>query len=135
MTMAEYQIGHRARAVVGVAQIRPDQIPTPGLHTSEGGLMIASISAWKSHAWIARQLEFVPGAPLIQHSCANCARNLVEGIRTGDRYAVHVGVIRFNRLSEETTARWLAASCPGQRLESDKADLEMRFRSLACGLQ
>jgi hypothetical protein len=36
MTMAEYQIGHRAPAVVGVAQTRPGQIPPPGLHTSEG---------------------------------------------------------------------------------------------------
>jgi len=89
--------------------------------------MTAPISAWKSHAWIARQLEFVPGAPLIQHICANCGRNFVEEIRTGNQYAVHVGVIRFNRLSEETTARWLADSCPGRRLESDKADLETRF--------
>jgi len=91
--------------------------------------MTAPISAWKSHAWIARQLEFVPGAPLIQHICANCGRNFVEEIRTGNQYAVHVGVIRFNRLSEETTARWLADSCPGRRLESDKADLETRFFS------
>jgi hypothetical protein len=62
-------------------------------------------------------LEFVPGAPLIQQICANRGRNFVEEIRTGDRYAVQVGVIRFNRLSEETTARWLADSCPGRRLE------------------
>ena len=88
--------------------------------------MMAPINAWTSHAWIARQLEFVPGAPLIQHICANCGRNFVEEIQTGDRYAVHVSVIRFNRLSEETTARWLADSCPGRRLESDKADLETR---------
>jgi hypothetical protein len=79
--------------------------------------MMALISAWKSHAWIARQLEFVPGAPLIQQICANRGRNFVEEIRTGDRYAVQVGVIRFNRLSEESTARWLADSCPGRRLE------------------
>jgi hypothetical protein len=72
---------------------------------SEGGLMTAPISAWKSHAWIARQLEFVPGAPFIQRICANCGRNLVKEIRTGDRYAVHVSVIRFNRLSEETRVR------------------------------
>jgi len=89
--------------------------------------MTAPISAWKSHAWIARQLKFVPGAPLIQHICANCGRNFVEEIRTGNQYAVRVGVIRFNRLSEETTARWLADSCPGRRLESDKADLETHF--------
>jgi hypothetical protein len=30
-------------------------------------------------------------------------------------------------LLEETTKRWLADSCPGRRLESDKADLETRF--------
>jgi hypothetical protein len=89
--------------------------------------MMAPISPWESHAWIARQLEFEPGAPLIQHICANCGRNFVEEIQTGGLYAVHVGVIRFNRLSDKTTARWLAAPCPGRRLETDKADLETRF--------
>jgi hypothetical protein len=51
----------------------------------------------------------------------------VEEIRTGRLYAVHVGIIRFDRLSAETTTRWLAAPCPGRRLASDKADLETRF--------
>jgi len=30
--------------------------------------MTAPISAWKSHAWIARQLEFVPGLRLFSIS-------------------------------------------------------------------
>ena len=90
-------------------------------------MIMAPATAWKSHAWIARQLELEPGAPLVQHICANCGRNFVEEIKTGKLYAVHVGAIRFDRLSAETTARWLATPCPGRRLESDKADLETRF--------
>ena len=88
---------------------------------------MAPTRAWESHAWIARRLELDPGARLVQHICANCGRNFVEEIRTGTVYAVHVGVIRFNRLAEETTTRWLAALCPGRRLKSDQADLETRF--------
>jgi len=45
-------------------------------------------TAWQSHAWIARQLELQPGTPLVQHICANCGRNFVEEIATGERYAV-----------------------------------------------
>lgn len=91
--------------------------------------MMAPVSAWKTHAWIARQLEFFAGAPPIQHICANCGRNFVEEIQTGDRYAIHVDEMRFNRLSEETTARWLADPCPGRRLESDKLIWKRAFRS------
>jgi hypothetical protein len=87
---------------------------------------MASISAWDSHAWIIRQLE-LDHAPLIQHICSNCARNFVEEIGTGDRYAVHVNATHFDRLSDEITVRWLAAPCPGQRLEADEADLKTRF--------
>lgn len=91
---------------------------------------MAQISFWKSHAWIARHLdELEPGARLVQHICANCGRNFVEEICTGKVYAVHARALRFNRLSEEITRRWLAALCPGRRLKSDKADLETRFSS------
>jgi hypothetical protein len=36
-------------------------------------------------------------------------------------------VIHFDKLSDETTARWLADSCPGKPLQSDEEDLKTRF--------
>ena len=39
------------------------------------------------------------------------------------------GVIHFDLLSDETTARWLADFCPGKPLQSDEEDLKTRFRT------
>jgi hypothetical protein len=83
------------------------------------------------HHWTIRDLELDPGVLLMLHQCRRCGRNFVMEPRTGDQYAVHVGAMRFNRLSEETTSRWVAASCPGERLESDEVDLKTRFLSYA----
>ena len=43
------------------------------------------------------------------------------------RYAVHVGAMRFNRLSDETTTQWLFDGCPGERLKYDEVSLETRY--------
>jgi hypothetical protein len=94
--------------------------------------MESTIAGWDTHHhWMIRDLELDPGVLLMLHQCRRCGRNFVMEPQTGDQYAVHVGAIRFNRLSEETTSRWVAASCPGERLESDEVDLKTRFLSYA----
>lgn len=90
--------------------------------------MAANIAVWDSHAWFIRELELEPGAPLMHHVCRDCGRNFVVEFRTGELYAVHVGALRFDRLSADTTARWLADFCLGQWLISDQADLTTRAR-------
>ena len=93
--------------------------------------MEAKIAAWDSHPWTIRELELDPGITLMQHICERCGRNFVVELGTGDQYAVHVSAVRFDRLSEEITSRWVAAPCPGERLKSDEIDLKTRFTSLA----
>ena len=84
-------------------------------------------AAWESHSWmICRTLELDPEITLIQHTCRACGRNFVDEMRSGNLYAVHLGAARFNRLSDETTNRWLAEPCPGKRIESDAVDLKSR---------
>ena len=75
---------------------------------------------------ICRTLELDPEITLIQHSCRSCGRNFVDEMRRGNLYAVHLGAARFNRLSDETTNRWLAEPCPGKPLPSDATDLKSR---------
>jgi hypothetical protein len=38
-------------------------------------------------------------------------------------------MIVLNRLSDEVTTRWLAESCPRERVENDGEDLKTRFLS------
>ena len=90
--------------------------------------MAVNTAIGTGHAWVIRELR-LNDDPLIQHTCPRCGRNFVDEVRTGARYAVHVGAMRFDRLSDEVTARWLVNSCPGERLESDQADLETHFFS------
>jgi hypothetical protein len=93
--------------------------------------MEANLGVWNSHIWNDRQLEIEPGHPLIQHSCRPCGRNFVEERMADIRYAVHVGVARFDRLSDETTEHWLTEVCPSEYLVSDDADRKTRFSTLA----
>jgi hypothetical protein len=71
----------------------------------------------------------IPGIPPVRHACRNCGRKFVDDERTGERYAISGGMTRFDRLSNETTARWLAGFCPGRPLPSDEDDLKTRFGS------
>jgi hypothetical protein len=93
--------------------------------------MEANVAVWNSHVWNDRSIEIEPGLPLIQHACRPCGRNFVDERTTDNRYAVHVGVASFNRLSDETTAHWLTDVCPGECLLSD--DTERKTRFLAVG--
>ena len=85
--------------------------------------MPKEIAAWNSHRWVT----LVPGIRPLQHLCRQCGRKFVDDAHTGERYAVNGGVIHFDKLSDETTARWLADSCPGKPLQSDEEDLKTRF--------
>jgi hypothetical protein len=92
--------------------------------------MEANVAVWNSHVWNDRLIEIEPGLPLIQHACRPCGRNFVDERLTDNRYAVHVGVARFDRLSDETTAHWLTDVCPGECLLSDNTDRKTRFLAL-----
>ena len=93
--------------------------------------MEANVAVWNSHVWNDRSIEIETGLPLIQHTCRPCGRNFVDELTTDSRYAVHVGIASFNRLSDETTAHWLTDVCPGECLLSD--DTERKTRFLAVG--
>jgi hypothetical protein len=90
--------------------------------------MAEKLSTWKSHTWAMppRHLK-LEGVALIQYDCRGCGRHFVDEELSGQRYAVHVGLLNFDRLSEMVTVRWLAEPCPGKRLEGDSADLQTRF--------
>ena len=84
---------------------------------------------WNSHEWETRSVELESCVPAIQYTCKNCSRQFLEDVPTGLRYAVHVGIVQFDRLSDEVTKRWLSAVCPGERLEGDFADAKTRYSS------
>jgi hypothetical protein len=84
-------------------------------------------ASWDTHVWDSRRIEIDEGYPLIQHTCRICTRTFVTECSSENLYAVHVGMTRFDKLSEETTAHWLNSACPGQRPITDDADLTTRF--------
>jgi hypothetical protein len=46
-----------------------------------------------------------PGVPIVQHTCTLCGRNFVNEELTGERYALHVGMLVLDRLCDEVTRR------------------------------
>lgn len=89
--------------------------------------MDSNFSLWTTHCWIGRRLELVLGQPLDNWVCHECARAFVDECSTGERYAVHVAIFGFNRLSDEVTSRWLSEKCPAEWLKADEADRQTRF--------
>jgi hypothetical protein len=89
--------------------------------------MVPKLSAWESHAWSTRACEFESGIFVWQHTCCNCGRQFIEEPRARSLYAVHMNAGHFDRLSDETTDRWLRAFCAGERDKGDQADRETRF--------
>jgi hypothetical protein len=65
---------------------------------------------------------------LRQYLCTACGRDFVEEVASGERYAVHAGLVRFDRLSDEVTNRWIRSNCPMTRLLSDDQDRRTRFK-------
>jgi hypothetical protein len=91
--------------------------------------MAANHPTWDSHEWETRSVELKSPNPATQYTCKNCARHFLEEESTGDRYAVHIGIVQFDRLSDDVTRRWLSEMCPGERLEGDFDDAKTRFHS------
>ncbi len=89
--------------------------------------MEMNLSSSRTHDWISRRLELVPGQPLIQQVCHECGRGFVDECSTGEQYAVHVSIFKLHRLSDEVTSRWLSEKCPAECLTADEADRQTRF--------
>jgi hypothetical protein len=87
--------------------------------------MATKLLPWDSHSWSIREVNFPDGMCGRQYSCHHCARHFIEE-PAGLRYAVHIGLQAFERLSDEVTIRWLATSCPDKRLDADYHDLLTR---------
>ena len=85
-------------------------------------------SVWSSHYWQTREIEKGVYEGVIHHHCSRCLRDFVDEPVTGERYAVYVGVFRFEKLPELTTARWLRELCPGAPMIED---VEIRKRAMS----
>jgi hypothetical protein len=77
--------------------------------------MAANDPTWNSHEWETRSVESESRVPAIHYTCRNCTRQFLGEEPTGARYAVHVGITQFDRLSDDVTGRWLSEGCPGER--------------------
>jgi hypothetical protein len=76
-------------------------------------------TSWTSHQWIdarGRKVE-LEGHALLQYHCLRCLRDFVEEPTTGERYAVHVGIMHFDKLATRVSSLWLSELCPGQGYE------------------
>ena len=86
-----------------------------------------AITAASVDAGFLRRVKLSPNQHLIQHVCRERCRGFVYEYSTGARYAVHVSIFNFHRLSDDVSSKWLSEVCPGKRLSADEADRQARF--------
>ena len=92
---------------------------------------------WGGHQCLQRRprhLELESSQSVFQRGCTRCGRDFVIEVSSGDRSAVVVSILSFQRL-DEITRRWLSESCPGKRLPGDDADRTKRIKELRVAKQ
>jgi hypothetical protein len=80
------------------------------------------------HQWHERRephLKIDSGDAVLHHHCGRCGRDIVTVLSSGTRHAAYVSMLRFYRLDDEVTRRWLSERCPGARLATDDEDRKM----------
>ena len=74
-----------------------------------------------SHRWMRRKVKL--GNTLVFHrQCISCRRDFVMNTDGGPWRAVHVGLLGFHCLDEETSRRWASEACPGRQLPEEIND-------------
>jgi len=78
-----------------------------------------------SHKWIFRKIE-IEGKRVFHRQCMACGRDFIMEPNTEGWRAVHVGLLEFDSLAEETSRRWLSEECPGHQLPEEINDRRMQ---------
>jgi hypothetical protein len=74
-----------------------------------------------NHHWIRRKVE-IGGKTIFHRQCIACGRDFVIDGYSGGWRAVHVGLLDFDFLDEQTSRRWVSEECPGQQLPEEVND-------------
>ena len=82
---------------------------------------MASTQHSSNHHWIRRKVE-VKGKAVFHRQCVACRRDFVIDAPSDGWRAVHVGLLNFDFLDEETSGRWLSEECPGRQLPEEIND-------------
>jgi hypothetical protein len=80
-----------------------------------------------AHLWAEQQIT-IAECTFFHRQCRLCGRDFVKSLDDGEWRAVHVGVLKFDFLDEETTRRWVSEECPGRRLPGKKTASAFRHR-------
>jgi hypothetical protein len=72
-----------------------------------------------NHRWLRRQVQ-IGGRTFFHRQCLVCRRDFARASDDAEWRAVHVGVLAFDLLEEETTRRWVSEDCPGRPLPGEQ---------------
>jgi hypothetical protein len=72
-----------------------------------------------THLWYEQQVT-LDGRTFFHRQCKICGRDFVRSLDEEEWRAVHVGIVKFDFLDEETTRRWVSEDCPGRRLPGEQ---------------
>ena len=72
-----------------------------------------------THLWSEQQVS-INGRTFFHRQCAICRRDFARSWDEGE-WAVHVGVLRYDFLDDETTNRWISEDCPGRPVPGEQS--------------
>ena len=83
-----------------------------------------------SHNWLRQQIR-IDGQIFFHRQCLVCRRDFARSSADAEWRAVHVGVLRYDFLDEETTRLWVSQDCPGRQLAGEGNEERMQRVTLA----
>jgi hypothetical protein len=78
-----------------------------------------------NHHWMRRKLT-IKGKTVFHRQCLVCGRDFIIDCPAEGWRAVHVGLLDFDFLDEETNRRWIFEDCPGRQLPEEANDRRVR---------
>jgi hypothetical protein len=76
-------------------------------------VLMARFHLSTTHLWSEQQTS-IDGRTFVHRQCRVCSRDFVRSLEDGEWRAVHVGVLKFDFLDEETSGRWVSEDCHGR---------------------
>jgi len=72
-----------------------------------------------NHRWMHRRVQ-IGGRTIFHRQCLVCRRDFARASDDAEWRAVHVGILEFDLMDEDTTRRWLSEDCPGRPLPGEQ---------------
>jgi hypothetical protein len=96
-----------------------------GVRKTGSEVIMARLYTSTTHDWSEQEVK-IEGRTFFHRHCQICMRDFARSSCNEEWRAVHVGLLKFDLLDEETSRRWVSEDCPRRPLPGEQNDRRMQ---------